>query len=144
MAGFYGTFMHSIDPKNRVFIPAKLRAELGDSFYITRKISSTALAVYTQSEWDALQAKLNALPDSIVGDIKLFLFSHSVNVSPDSQGRILLPPDLTEYAEIEKELAIVGVGNLVLIYAAHRWQAEEAAQLANMDKLYDKMRELGL
>lgn len=144
MAGFYGTFLHTIDPKNRVFIPAKLRAELGDSFYITRKISTTALAIYTQAEWDALQAKLNSLPDSVVGNIKLFLFSHSVNVSPDSQGRILLPPDLTAYAEIEKELAIVGVGNHVLIYALHRWQEEEAAQLANMDKLCDTMREIGL
>ena len=144
MAGFYGTYMHTIDPKNRVFIPAKLRAELGDTFYITRKISTTALAVYPQSAWDALQDKLNSMPDSVVGDIKLFLFSHSVSVTPDSQGRILLPPDLTAYAEIEKELAIVGVGNTLLIYAAHRWQAEEAAQLANMDKLCDKMREIGL
>ena len=141
---FVGSYTHSMDAKKRVFIPAKLRAELGDSFYITRKISTTALAVYPQSEWDSLQAKLNAMPDSIVGDIKLFLFSHSVNVAPDSQGRILLPPDLTAYAEIEKELAIVGVGNHVLIYAAHRWQAEEAAQLANMDKLSEKMKELGL
>ena len=46
MHGFYGTFMHTLDPKNRVFVPAKLRNDLGESFYITRKLTKKALAVY--------------------------------------------------------------------------------------------------
>ena len=44
MHGFYGTFMHTLDPKNRVFVPAKLRNDLGDTFFITRKLSKKALA----------------------------------------------------------------------------------------------------
>ena len=115
MHGFYGTFMHSLDPKNRVFVPAKLRTELGESFYITRKLTKQALAVYPAAEWEKLEKRLNELPDSEVGDIKIFLFSHSVAAVPDSQGRVLLPPDLTEYAGITKELAIVGVGDHLLI-----------------------------
>lgn len=144
MHGFYGTFLHSLDPKNRVFVPAKLRSDLGDAFYITRKLTKKALAVYPAEEWERLEEKLNALPDSEVGDIKLFLFSHSVTAMPDSQGRILLPPDLAAYAEIEKELAIVGVGDHVLIYSAQHWQEEEAEQAKNLDAMRLKMREIGL
>ena len=144
MHGFYGTFLHSLDPKNRVFVPAKLRNDLGESFFITRKLTKKALAVYPASEWQKLETRLNALPDSEVGDIKLFLFSHSVCVIPDSQGRILLPPDLTDYAGIDKELAIVGVGDHVLIYAADVWHAEEAEQANNLEEMRRKMREIGL
>jgi len=144
MHGFYGTFLHSLDPKNRVFIPAKLRNDLGESFYITRKLTKKALAVYPAAEWEKLEKRLNELPDSEVGDIKLFLFSHSVCAVPDSQGRVLLPPDLTEYAGIERELAIVGVGDHILIYAAAAWQREEAEQAANLEDMRKKMREIGL
>ena len=144
MHGFYGTFMHTLDPKNRVFVPAKLRNDLGETFFITRKLSKKALAVYPVSEWEKLEKKLNEFPDSMVGDIKLFLFSHSVTAIPDSQGRVLLPPDLAEYAGIDKEVAIVGVGDHVLIYAADAWHAEEAKQAANLETMRQKMREIGL
>ena len=144
MNGFYGTFLHTLDPKNRVFVPAKLRNDLGETFFITRKLTKKALAIYPAHEWERLEKRLNELPDSEVGDIKLFLFSHSVAATPDSQGRILLPPDLTGYAEIDKELAIVGVGDHVLIYAADVWQAEEAEQTANLEAMRRKMREIGL
>ena len=98
------------------------------------------------AEWERLKDRLNALPDSEVGDIKIFLFSHSIAAVPDSQGRILLPPDLTEYAEISKELAIVGVGDHVLIYSADAWREEEAEQIkkTNMESMRLKMREIGL
>ena len=144
MHGFYGTFLHTLDPKNRVFVPSKLRNDLGETFYITRKLTKKALAVYPASEWEKLETRLNELPDSEVGDIKLFLFSHSVAAIPDSQGRVLLPPDLTEYAGIDKELAIVGVGDHVLIYAADIWRAEEAEQANNLEAMRRKMREIGL
>ncbi|MBQ2718640.1 MAG: division/cell wall cluster transcriptional repressor MraZ [Clostridia bacterium] len=144
MHGFYGTFMHTLDPKNRVFVPAKLRNDLGETFFITRKLSKKALAVYPVSEWEKLENKLKELPDSMVGDIKLFLFSHSVTATPDSQGRVLLPPDLAEYAGIDKEVAIVGVGDHVLIYAADAWHAEETEQAANLEAMRQKMLEIGL
>ena len=144
MSGFYGTFLHSLDPKNRVFVPAKLRNDLGETFYITRKLMKKALAVYPAAEWERLEARLNSLPDSEVGDIKMFLFSHSMAAVPDSQGRILLPPDLTAYAGIDKELAIVGVGDHVLIYAADIWAAEEAQQESKLEAMRQKMREIGL
>lgn len=144
MAGFYGTYIHMLDPKNRVFFPAKLRAELGETFFITRKLTKKALAVYTASEWEKIERKLGEQPDSEVGDIKLFLFSHSLAVTPDSQGRILLPPDLTAYAGIEKEVAIVGAGDHIHIYAADEWRAVDAAQMQDLDSVRQRLSSFGL
>ncbi len=146
MPGFYGNYMHTLDAKNRVFVPAKLRSELGETFYVTRKLTKKALAVYSPAGWEELQNKLASHPDSKFGNVKMFLFSHSIAATPDGQGRILLPPDLTEYAGITKEIAFVGVGDHLLIYAADVWRAEEAeqAKIANMEEMRLLMQEIGL
>lgn len=144
MNGFYGTFYHTLDPKNRFFVPAKLRSNLGESFFITRKLTKPALVVYPLAEWEKLREKLNAYPDSEIEDIKQFIFSHSVCATPDSQGRILLPNDLTDYAGIDKEIAIVGVSEYVLIYAAETLAAEEKHQTENLEKMRSKFAALGL
>jgi MraZ protein len=146
MPGFYGNYMHTLDAKNRVFVPAKLRSELGETFYVTRKLTKKALAVYSPEGWEKLQKKLSEHPDTKVGNLKMFLFSHSISATPDGQGRILLPPDLTEYAGITKEVTFVGVGDHLLIYAADVWRAEEAeqAKIANMEEMCLLMGEIGL
>ena len=128
MHGFYGTFMHTLDPKNRVFVPAKLRNDLGESFFITRKLTKKALAVYPASEWEKLEARLNELPDSEVGDIKLFLFSHSVTAIPDSQGRILLTQSLVEYIKLNKNAVIIGCGRYAEIWAEDSYERMVAAE----------------
>lgn len=146
MPGFYGNYMHTLDAKNRVFVPAKLRSELGETFYVTRKLTKKALAVYSPEGWERLQQKLSEHPDTKVGNLKMFLFSHSISATPDGQGRILLPPDLTEYAGITKEVTFVGVGDHLLIYASDVWRAEEAeqAKLANKEEMCLVMSEIGL
>ena len=87
---FVGEHKHSLDAKNRLFIPAKYRDMLGDSFYITRKMEK-CLAIYSESEWNKLTDKLNTLPDSVVGSIKQFLYSKTISVSPDSQAGHVKP-----------------------------------------------------
>ena len=62
-----GEYRHVVDTKNRLFIPAKFREELGETFYITRKIMEKCLAIYSEAEWQKFSEKLNTLPDSKVG-----------------------------------------------------------------------------
>ena len=97
---FVGEYTHSLDAKNRLFIPAKFREHLGESFYITRKMNKTCLAVYSESEMERLAEKLNDLPDSDVADIKEFLFSKTILVTPDANGRVVLLPAMLAYAGI--------------------------------------------
>ena len=138
---FVGEYRHSLDSKNRLFIPAKYRDMLGDSFYITRKMEK-CLAIYSESEWIKLTDKLNTLPDSVVGSIKQFLYSKTISVSPDSQGRVVLPPELLTYAGIEKNTVIIGVGDHLQIWSDNLWQEKENA--IDTAALMEQLRQLGL
>ena len=85
-----GEYRHVIDAKNRLFIPAKFREELGETFYITRKVMEKCLAIYSEAEWQKFSEKIYTLPDSKVGKIKQFIFSKTAQVTADSHGRILI------------------------------------------------------
>lgn len=138
---FVGEYKHSLDAKNRLFIPAKYRDMLGDSFYITRKMEK-CLAIYSEAEWNKLTDKLNTLPDSVVGSIKQFLYSKTISVSPDSQGRVVLPPELLTYASIDKNTVIIGVGDHLQIWSDKLWEEKESA--IDTAVLMEQLRQLGL
>ena len=138
---FVGEHKHSLDAKNRLFIPAKYRDMLGDSFYITRKMEK-CLAIYSENEWNKLTDKLNTLPDSVVGSIKQFLYSKTISVSPDSQGRVVLPPELLSDAGIEKNTVIIGVGDHLQIWSDGLWEEKENA--IDTAVLMEQLRQLGL
>ena len=94
----FGGYQHNIDKKGRVFIPAKLREELGEEFYICRSIfGKRCLCVYSQEEWDKLVQQISTLPNTKSNDVKRFLYDGTFTVSFDSQGRILIPASLREY-----------------------------------------------
>lgn len=139
---FLGEYRHVIDAKNRLFIPAKLREDLGESFYVTRKITEHCLAIYAEEEWQNFSSKLNSLPDSKVGRIKQFIFSKTAQLSPDSHGRILLPANLVEYAKLEKNVVVAGVGDHIQIWNEADWDIkEQEIDLVEMESL---LSELGL
>lgn len=138
---FVGEFRHSLDAKNRLFIPAKYRDMLGTTFYVTRKMEK-CLAIYSEEEWNKLADKLNTLPDSIVGSIKQFLYSKTISVTPDSQGRIVLTPELLRYATIEKNAVIIGVGDHLQVWSDTLWDEKE--QSFDTNQLAASLRELGL
>lgn len=139
---FVGEFSHTIDAKNRVFMPAKFREQLGETFYITRKMDKDCLAVYPESEMALITEKLNQFPDSEVGDIKTFLFSRTLHVSPDSNGRVVLTPQILSYAQIEKNVVIVGVGNHIQIWSEKLWAEQES--MRNMADIRRKLASIGL
>ena len=138
---FVGEYKHTLDAKNRLFIPAKYREMLGDSFYITRKMEK-CLAIYSEEEWTKLTEKLNTMPDSSVGAIKQFLYSKTINVSPDSQGRVVLTPELLGYAQIDKNAVIIGVGDHLQIWSDVLWTEKENS--IDTEELMEKLRLFGL
>ena len=136
-----GEFRHNIDAKNRLFIPAKFREQLGESFYITRK-TDTCLAIYSEIEWNKIADKLNTLPDSVVGDIKEFIYSKTIFVSPDAQGRVTLTPELIKYACLDKNAVIVGVGDHLRIWSEDLWAERERSR--NTAEMAKQLRDLGI
>ncbi len=115
MTVFSGTYKHSVDSKNRLFIPVKFREILGDGFMVTKNIEG-CLDVITAEARDAIAQKLSTLPKTQTAKIKRFLFSGAGDCIPDSQGRIVLPKQLAEYASLEKDVLIIGAGDHIEIW----------------------------
>lgn len=118
-----GTYEHSVDPKGRLFIPAKLREELGGVCYLTMGIDA-CLAIYPQESWDVFTEKFASLPMT-QSRLMRPIFSNAVKCEPDSQGRILLPARLRKYAGLSKDVVIIGVHNRAEIWDAETWRAGE-------------------
>ena len=135
-----GTYEHTIDAKNRLFIPAKLREELGVTFYLAMGVDA-CLAIYPQSTWDKITEKIAALPMSQSKTMRL-LFANAAKCEPDAQGRIVLPQKLRAYAHLEKDVVVIGVSNRAEIWNAEKWAEIEAEEL-NPENLAAVMEELG-
>ena len=136
----YGKYDHSVDAKGRLFVPSKLREELGESFYVTLGLDH-CLSVYTEAGWQAIVDKYNALPISQARKMR-FLFANAAKCEPDAQGRILLPAKLRAYAGLQKDVVVIGVSNRAEIWDAEKWYAVEAAEL-NPENMGAVMEELG-
>ena len=132
---FLGEYAHVLDAKKRIFIPAKYRDDLGETFVITKSVDK-CLTVYTLPEWEKLKEKLEALPAAKSRQIKRFIFANADEAHCDSQGRVLISAPLREYAGIDKSAVVIGVGSYLEIWAEEEWtaacEAEEAADIAKM------------
>ena len=141
MASMIGTYYHNIDVKGRMNFPTKLRECLGTPFFITKGIEQVCLTVYAQEEWDRLAAKVAAMPESKGGIIKRWIFSGAAEVTPDKQGRILIPQNLRQFAGLEKDVVVIGANNKAEIWEKSRWEALNDAM--NREELLSVMEELG-
>ena len=124
----FGGFDHKIDKKGRVFIPSAFREELGENFIICRGIyGKKCLCVYSNEEWNTLVKKIGTLPSAKSSTVKRFLYDGAFNVEFDTQGRILVPPSLREYAEFDTEVHIIGMDTNLEIWDASIWKDENEA-----------------
>ena len=137
---FLGQYAHTVDTKGRTFIPAKYRDELGETVVVTRG-TSKCLTVYPMSEWEKYTAKIAELPQAHAAKIRRFVFSNASDVPIDTQGRIGLVAGLREYAGIEKNVVILGLGSYIEIWAEDVWKAENETESG--DESEDLMLALG-
>ena len=121
---FVGWYSHTLDAKNRVFIPAKFRDELGDEFYITRKFDKF-LSIQTAEAWEAYLKKLEAIPETEAVQVLDFILGAAQKCVPDSSGRIVLDEKLIKHAKINKSIVFVGNGNQIRIWAEELWNEQE-------------------
>ncbi len=118
-----GEYRHSLDPKKRLFIPAKQREELGTSFMIVRDLRGPRLKVYSAEAWEAFLAPIRQQERKLAEATMRFLHRDAVLAEPDSQGRVVLTPALIAYAGIAKDAVIVGCGDYAEIWAAETYDA---------------------
>lgn len=136
-----GFFAHNIDAKGRLFIPVKLREELGSSLHITIG-QDYCLSVYSDEGWARYMEQLKEKKFSDIKRMRM-LFAYMTDCEPDAQGRILIPANLRRYAGLEKEVVVAGIFDRVEIWNAQRWAKLEEEAFAGGD-LQSAMEEMGM
>jgi MraZ protein len=124
-AMFLGEFVHVLDDKGRLTIPAKFRADLDTALVVTRGIDR-CLAIFPIPEWEQLAGRVSELPltDRQARAFRRLLFANASDVSPDNQGRILIPPRLREYANLDGEVVVAGLNTYIELWSPEAWQRE--------------------
>ena len=141
---FIGEYQHSLDSKNRIIVPAKLREGLGNKFVITKGLDG-CLYAYPLEEWKILEDKLKTLPltNKDARTFVRFFFSGACEVELDKQFRGLIPQNLKEYAKIEKDIVSSGVLSRVEIWSKEMWENYNDLNV-DFDYIAEKMNDLGI
>lgn len=142
---FIGEFHHSIDTKGRVAIPSKFRRQISGGAIITRGLDK-CLFVFTKKDWGMLAEKLVQLPLAQANSrafVRLML-SGAADVGLDSQGRILIPDYLRQYAGLGKAAKVIGVYNRMEIWDAKAWERYREKTESASDEIAEKMADLGV
>ena len=140
---FNGEYNHTIDTKGRLIIPSKFREILGDEFVVTKGMDG-CLFVYANDDWKVFEQKLTSLPITNKDARKFarFFLAGAAPVEVDKQGRILLPAHLREFAELDKDVVLVGVGSRIEIWNKDKWEENNVDD--DMDAIGASMESLGL
>src|SRR5512136_1854200 len=114
---FLGEFSHSIDDKGRLTLPAKFRPELGQGIVVTRGIDK-CLFIFTLDEFQRIADKVSELPMTQADgrEFSRHFFSGALDVEVDKQGRVLLPPNLRDYAGLDGEVIVAGVNKRIEVW----------------------------
>ncbi|MBQ9961058.1 MAG: division/cell wall cluster transcriptional repressor MraZ [Firmicutes bacterium] len=123
---FMGTTNNSIDDKNRMIVPSKLRSGLGNRCILTKGLDR-CLYIYTIGAWETQMEKIAKLPESDP-KVRAFIRHFCANAAEcefDKQGRIVIPQELKAYAQIEKELVTMGAMSKIEVWAKETWEAPD-------------------
>src|SRR5699024_5452517 len=102
VTGMTGEYQHTIDSKGRIFVPAKLREQLGSEFYVTISMDK-CLSLYSGESWKQFSERVNAM--TYVQQRRMRpLFVYASRLELDAQGRILLPQNLRSFAGLAKNV----------------------------------------
>ena len=136
-----GTYEHALDTKSRLSMPSRLREEIGDTFHLAMG-ADECLTIYPQSAWEDLCRRADELEDEEDREAMEVFFAQSYRCVVDSQNRIGIPPLLREYAQLEKDVVIVGANTVARIWNAQRWAEKVATYMtpAKMKSLARKVR----
>ncbi len=140
-----GEYEHSLDVKGRLIMPAKLREDMGEKFIITKGLDG-CLFGFSQTEWSNFEEKLKTLPltNKNARDFVRFFLSGAIECEIDKQGRFLIAGNLREYANMEKDVVIIGVGTRLEIWNKDKWKNYTSDENISADEIAENMTMLGI
>jgi MraZ protein len=135
-----GNYRHTMDAKGRVFIPAKFRETVGNAVYMT-KGSDHCVFVFSEKRWYdfAREIAMKSISKGIVSQRQVI--GNAFRSDIDMQGRIILPPGLRKFAELTKDVVVVGAMTRIEIWDAARWDVYDEE---NGQDILSAFEELGI
>lgn len=142
---FIGEYQHNVDPKKRVALPSRFRKDLGKSVVVTRGLDK-CLFVYPMKVWQSIAEKLGTFPmgEAATRSFVRMMLAGAVDCDVDSQGRILLPEYLKEYAGLDKNVIVAGVFNRLEIWDDKKWEEYRTKAEQNSDEIAENLGRLGI
>ncbi|QSX08928.1 division/cell wall cluster transcriptional repressor MraZ [Alkalibacter rhizosphaerae] len=142
---FIGEYQHSLDVKGRLIVPSKFRDKLGEVFIVTKGLDK-CLFVFPEDEWEKFEEKLRTLPISSkdARAFSRFFFAGAAECALDKQGRIMIPNNLREYAQIDKDTYVIGVSGRLEIWSKTNWVDYNQEDDLSYDAIAEKMAMLGI
>lgn len=140
-----GEYRHAIDPKKRLAIPAKLRKELGEKVVLTKGLES-CLFLFPIKEWEELAVKLKSLSLGQAGTrgLNRLMLAGAIDLEVDKLGRVLIPDYLKSYANLNKNVTVVGLGNRLEVWDEATWQDYKLETEKQIGSIAEKLGELGV
>lgn len=120
---FLGEHQHTVDPKGRIVLPSRFRAELAKGCFITKGLDR-CLFIFTPEQWEIEAQEFRALSrrDRQLRNYSRVFFAGAIDQKLDKQGRVQIPAGLREYAGIGKDVTVVGVAERIEIWDTPTWQ----------------------
>ncbi|NVJ51442.1 MAG: division/cell wall cluster transcriptional repressor MraZ [Gammaproteobacteria bacterium] len=144
---FRGANSINLDAKGRIAIPARYRDRLADicngRMVVTKnpyELDTPNLLLFPLHNWEDFEEQVRALPSSKKAYrlFKRVTIGSAKEVDMDSNGRLLLPIELREFAQLDKSLMLVGQGETFQIWDEAQWKAQEADDLSTLsDESFD-------
>ena len=145
---FRGRYEYTIDTKGRISIPSKFKEILSQQYDDRLVITNYdhCLVAFPHQEWSLMEEKVKNLP-TLSKDARVFFrffYSSGIDCAIDRQGRLLIPQSLRDYANLQKDVVLVGEGKRIEIFAKERWLEEARKAEENFDKVRDSLPDLGI
>lgn len=132
---FSGRACHSVDAKGRLFIPAMYREELGSKFIVARGFTDPYLIIYPEREWENLIAKIDEMGlEKNARAIKRYIMLTANPTEMDAQGRIVVSKEHREYANLTKDVTIIGMSTFLEIWDNEALAAQTEEPPENLEE----------
>ncbi len=141
---FLGQYQHSLDTKGRLIVPARFRDVLAVGGFVTRGFDR-CLMVMTNEYFEKVYERINAMNIALPAtrELRRLFFANAYSITPDKVGRINLPQDLRQFAQIESDTIVAGQGEYFEIWLPTLWEAQMTT-LENAEANIEKFSALDL
>jgi MraZ protein len=140
-----GQYTHDLDPKKRLTLPSKWRADLGKKVVVTNGLDSS-LFIFAVKEWEKVAERLaeSGFGNPDTRSFNRFILGNAFETDVDAAGRIVIPDTLKDFAKLSGKVVLAGMHSRVELWDEEAWKKYTAKVAGEADALASKLSELGV